>query len=233
MFLSVPYVTSKNNFENYDKLMIVAHPDDETLFGGKMLHDENGWFVACLTNVNTVGVDWMNPLYGQDYQDALDSGKLTRQKEFINAMNHSRTGYLMLGHRDGDFNNDIGGVKTVRENLRSIIDPRIKKWKKIVTHNAWGDYGHTQHVQTHGIVKDLASELNIVDGLHCFSFETNNPNNPNNGPLLNPPKMIEQLVRKFYPSQIELYEDVWQKDFFGPLQYAKWQQTIPAVKEKE
>ena len=31
------------------KLMVVAHPDDETLWGGAHL-TEGGWFVVCLTN---------------------------------------------------------------------------------------------------------------------------------------------------------------------------------------
>ena len=34
---------------NCTKLMVVAHPDDETLWGGAHL-TEGGWFVVCLTN---------------------------------------------------------------------------------------------------------------------------------------------------------------------------------------
>ncbi|HDR7646817.1 TPA: PIG-L family deacetylase [Bacillus mycoides] len=33
-----------------DKLMIVAHPDDESIFWGAALINENGWKVICLTN---------------------------------------------------------------------------------------------------------------------------------------------------------------------------------------
>jgi mannosyltransferase OCH1-like enzyme len=36
--------------ENYDKLMVVAHPDDELLFGGLAILREPGWKVICITN---------------------------------------------------------------------------------------------------------------------------------------------------------------------------------------
>lgn len=35
---------------NYNKIMIVAHPDDETIFGGTQLLQEKGWLVICVTN---------------------------------------------------------------------------------------------------------------------------------------------------------------------------------------
>ena len=38
-----------HNSNKYDNLMIVAHPDDETLWGGAHLIKEN-YFVVCLTN---------------------------------------------------------------------------------------------------------------------------------------------------------------------------------------
>ena len=33
-----------------NKLMIVAHPDDELIFGGNILIEDNSWRVICLTN---------------------------------------------------------------------------------------------------------------------------------------------------------------------------------------
>jgi LmbE family N-acetylglucosaminyl deacetylase len=35
-----------------NKLMIVSHPDDEVIFGGSALLEEEGWRVVCLTNGN-------------------------------------------------------------------------------------------------------------------------------------------------------------------------------------
>ena len=37
------------NIKNFNNLMIVAHPDDETLWGGKNLIKDD-FFVVCLTN---------------------------------------------------------------------------------------------------------------------------------------------------------------------------------------
>ena len=39
-----------NNHLKYDKLMIVTHPDDELIFGGRLLLDKKGWKVVCITN---------------------------------------------------------------------------------------------------------------------------------------------------------------------------------------
>ena len=33
-----------------NKLVITAHPDDETIFAGKLLSEDNSWKVVCVTN---------------------------------------------------------------------------------------------------------------------------------------------------------------------------------------
>ncbi|NDB84328.1 MAG: PIG-L family deacetylase, partial [Alphaproteobacteria bacterium] len=35
-----------------DKLLIIAHPDDEVLWGGMNLILQSGWFVICSTHLN-------------------------------------------------------------------------------------------------------------------------------------------------------------------------------------
>lgn len=42
-------ILDEQRLANCSNLMIVAHPDDETLWGGAHLSD-GGWFVVCLTN---------------------------------------------------------------------------------------------------------------------------------------------------------------------------------------
>src|SRR5574344_3038536 len=61
----------------YNKLMIVAHPDDDTIFGGEHLVDDD-YVVVCVT----CGV---NP---------------TRLQEFKTVMNYSDDKYIYLKHTD-------------------------------------------------------------------------------------------------------------------------------------
>lgn len=123
-----------------DKLMIVAHPDDETIFGGGMLLKEYGWKVIVVTDG------------GGD-----NNNSDVRKKEFINVMNHLNVkDYELLGFRD-DMNNVYYDENEVEDKLRSIIDSR--NWKKIITHNSNGEYGHIIHKSVHKIVKKIVPDV--------------------------------------------------------------------------
>src|SRR5215510_5098323 len=69
-------VFSSRSVPNPSKVMIVAHPDDESLFGGEALTSTRGWTVICVTN-------------GTNEQ---------RRREFINAMSSIGANYTILGH---------------------------------------------------------------------------------------------------------------------------------------
>lgn len=119
-----------------DKLMIVAHPDDETIFGGGYLIDEEGWKVVVVTDG------------GGDNNDTE-----VRHREFKKVM--SKLGikdYELLGFKD-NMNNVLYDESEVENKLRDIIYK--KKWKKIVTHNEEGEYGHIIHKSVHNIVKNI------------------------------------------------------------------------------
>tara|TARA_B100001250_G_scaffold413196_1_gene446533 strand:- start:968 stop:1519 length:552 start_codon:yes stop_codon:yes gene_type:complete len=117
-------------------LMIVAHPDDEIIFGGALLQEGN-WKVICLTNGDNT----------------------TRCKEFQEVMNILGLDYEIWDYPDkwgGDFDR-----KSVREKLLPIIKD---KYNKIVTHNEDGEYGHSQHIATNEIVMELVDENLFVFG---------------------------------------------------------------------
>lgn len=116
-----------------DKLMIVAHPDDEIIFGGAALLAEKGWKVICVTN-------------GQHQ---------VRSREFKQVMKDIGAEFEMWNYRDkwgGDFDR-----KALKKDIEKVIkaNPQINR---IVTHNKKGEYGHTQHQALHEIVKDIAQE---------------------------------------------------------------------------
>lgn len=112
-----------------DKLMIVAHPDDESLFGGGALLKEKGWLVICVTN----GDNEM------------------RRKEFESVMEYVGAEYEIWDYED-KWNGDFDRPELVKD-LQRVIG--LKQWKKIVTHNLDGEYGHTQHKALSEIVHNL------------------------------------------------------------------------------
>ena len=133
-----PYVINKdfNNIDltNYNKLMIVAHPDDETLWGGAHLLKDN-YLVICVT---------CGPIKD-------------RVNEFISAMEVTKDKYILLGYPDKT-NGKRDNWETVKENmikdLQTIIN--LKEWDTIVTHNPNGEYGHIHHKMTNEFVTNLA-----------------------------------------------------------------------------
>jgi LmbE family N-acetylglucosaminyl deacetylase len=122
-------------FNDYQttKLMIVAHPDDELIFGGaELIKYGPEYKVICLTN---------------------KSNKI-RSKEFKKVMEKLNVGsWEMLNYEDTLY-------PTQQFDLKDILKSR--EWKKIVTHNPIGEYGHPQHK----LVFD--SVLNITNNFYVF-----------------------------------------------------------------
>lgn len=124
-----------HNFSNidissYDKLMIVAHPDDEMLWGGSHLLDED-YLVVCIT----CGVDEL------------------RVKEIKRVLKETNDGLIMLGYPDktnGKRDNWDTSFDGITEDLNKIF--ALKDWESIVTHNPFGEYGHIHHKMTSEIV---------------------------------------------------------------------------------
>ena len=105
-------------------LIIVAHPDDEVLFAYSALSRNKNWHVLCMTNE-------FHPV---------------RSKEFDTVINALGLTYEMWAYPDvwdGDF-----PESAVLERLKDIVP----KYDNVLTHNAFGEYGHKQHRSLHYIV---------------------------------------------------------------------------------
>lgn len=130
------------NLNDIEKLMIVAHPDDEILWGGTELLKDN-YLVVCVT-------------CGSDSR---------RVKEFETVMGETNDAYVMLGYPDktkGERDNWDSVREEIIEDIENIY--KLKKWKEVVTHNPEGEYGHIHHKMTNGIVTDLVDH----DRLYYF-----------------------------------------------------------------
>lgn len=128
------------------KLMIVAHPDDETLWGGAHLLEDD-YLVVCITCGNNK----------------------TRSKEFKRVMEKTEDQYIMLGYPD-----KVLGIRSNWKHEEASIYNDLKKifsmndWELVVTHNEEGEYGHIHHILTHNIVTNVYNELNIANPLFFF-----------------------------------------------------------------
>lgn len=125
---------SKSTLDNLnltviDKVMIVAHPDDETLWGGAhLLQDE--YLVVCLTN------GWNE----------------NRKNEFIETMKTTNDKYIILNYPDirksyanGKYDTDtLSTCKTaMQKDINTILT--YKQWNQVITHNPNGEYGKYHH----------------------------------------------------------------------------------------
>tara|TARA_R100000750_G_C2316003_1_gene84417 strand:+ start:134 stop:616 length:483 start_codon:yes stop_codon:yes gene_type:complete len=123
--------------------MIVAHPDDEALFGGAEL-------LTHADEYKVVAVD----KYHND----------VRRKEFISSMEFIgiKDYEHWTGYKGGE---DYYREKLIYELLRVL---RERDYKKIVTHNEDGEYGHPRHRALHDILKHLRPDI-----LWCFDKSEN------------------------------------------------------------
>ncbi len=149
-YLNLPKVTAADldrlHLENYKKVMIVAHPDDELLWGGKHLLEED-YLVVCLTR----GYDKI------------------RRAEFERVLKETGDQGLILSYPD-----KIGKRKSDWKFWRQKIESDLKEilsyqdWELVATHNEKGEYGHPQHKMTHESVKKMYQETGCKAKLFWF-----------------------------------------------------------------
>lgn len=144
-------VLDELNLKGYKKLMIVAHPDDDTIWGGAHLLEDK-YLVVCLTNAYNY----------------------VRANEFTNAMKTSGDKGIIMYYPDL-VSNGWGAMqkdqwKSCRENIREDLDVLLtyKNWTEIVTHNPDGEYGHIHHRLTSRLVKAAARQNTAMKKLYYF-----------------------------------------------------------------
>ena len=119
-----------------DKLLIVAHPDDELLWGGINLLSQPGWLVVCSTHAN-------DPV---------------RSAEFYNSMSFCNvTRYIMFNVED-TYTEDPDEADRMYDGstFHNILKKLSKQsWKLVLTHEEGGEYGHEHHRKVHRMVKSL------------------------------------------------------------------------------
>lgn len=172
----------KNNYK-YKNLMVVAHPDDDLLFGGTELMKDD-YVVVCVT---------------------CGTSK-TRLKEFKRMMNYFEDEYITLGYPDlveGKKSEWTDEYDSITRDIKNIIN--LKEWDKIVTHNPDGEYGHIHHKMTNRIVTGLTndkSKLYYFNKTYSIKYyKENNISKTLDEEMCNKKR---ELFDKYYKSQVGL-----------------------------
>ena len=124
--------------------MIVAHPDDETLWGGANLYKDE-YFVVCLTN-------------GYNYKRANDFRKI---------LNFTKNKGIILDYPDlqDSIRDNWSEVKIgILKDLSTIL--KYNHWDKIVTHGPDGTTGHYHHKKTCEYVTFITRKLKLFNNLY-------------------------------------------------------------------
>ncbi len=137
-------IVIKPEKKDHNKLMIVAHPDDDAIWGGGHLIEDD-YTVVCVT----CGVVKL------------------RLDEFISVMEYGNDNYIYLAHTDLEpgaiISNWTYEKDEINEELKHIIEAR--DWDLIVTHNPEGEYGHKHHKMISQMVTDNVKDK---DKLYYF-----------------------------------------------------------------
>lgn len=189
------------DFNKYNKLMIVAHPDDETLWGGGHLVDSD-YVVVCVT-----------------------CGKnKVRLNEIKRVLKKSDDKLIALWYPDKVFGKR-SKWKNCYNDIYNDLDKVINSydWDIIVTHNPQGEYGHIHHKMTNKIVTDIYNNDMVNGDLYYFgNYYTKSRVNElklnevkyNPSSIKEKKKMIDMyhsqsFIKKMF-NQMTDYED-WQK----------------------
>jgi LmbE family N-acetylglucosaminyl deacetylase len=133
-------------YKNTDKLLIVAHADDELIWAGeKLIKEKEQWDILCV----------VTPDYQSPFRIPIFLNKVS---EYLSANTE------MLPFEDTGFHLPINGdlFTPITKKLNS------KEWTQILTHGPKGEYGHAHHIQVHNLVIRVAQETNNIDKLWVF-----------------------------------------------------------------
>ena len=117
------------DLSNVNKLMIVSHPGDESVWGGVHLLSDN-YLVVCVS-------------CGYDKDKTSD---------FLTATQYSGDPVVMMGYSDKLYLK--GNYKKIKKQIKTILN--YKNWNEVITHNPDGEYDNYQHKQISEIVSELS-----------------------------------------------------------------------------
>ena len=197
------YTLNNLNITQCENIMIVAHPDDEILWGGANLFKDN-YFVVCLTN----------------------GYNLKRANDFKKILEFTKNKGIILNYPDvQDFIKDDWTLvrKGMLKDLEIILN--YKNWNKIVTHGPDGTGGHYHHIKTFQFVTEITKKLDKYNNLYYFATYYNNPEISKNIPRITDNEL------KIKMKEVSLYKSV-KKVIYGWAHMLPFESFLLASKWK-
>jgi hypothetical protein len=157
-------------------VMIVAHPDDEVLWGGaNFLEVERNILVVCLTN----------------------GANKTRRSKFESVMQLYQVDFKIFDFPD---NGNVGFTEDESLEICQEIDKIVNQdcVEKVVTHGPLGEYGHIHHRQVSDIV---TRTLQDSSKLYFFDFELSKQNSISIHPFSNLTTKALQIYFEYMPNK--------------------------------
>lgn len=139
--------------------LVVAHPDDEIL-----------WFPFSIGKVAKIVFSFIdcpsNPQWSMGRKQVISEYPFRNlisldlpESEVFNKINWNKPETGKYGVK---FNTKTNVVQNYEKNylqLKKLLAENLKGFKRVITHNPWGEYGHEEHVQVYRVVKTLQLEL--------------------------------------------------------------------------
>jgi hypothetical protein len=197
-----------------DKLLVVAHPDDEVLWGGANLLREPGWLVISATNASNAG----------------------RKIEFQKTMSYFNvTQFRMLDVPDNYIDEDEVGVDRATELANQLFDGSVldttlaeltsKQWKLVLSHNTQGEYGHVHHKKVGQLVKKHFP--------NAVEFGVDSELNPELNEIKRSGMVFyaktQTITRLYYEKQKEQMDARFQDHIYKEKLYVPRVRTIPLI----
>ncbi len=142
-------------------ILIVAHPDDESLF-----------FSSILSEISTI-IFCFGQIPGEEI---ISNGRKKAVDEFpfkdVNIINlnipqskSSKKPLSWLSLKDNKYGVEGGynhiNYKNNYITLKKKLNKLITSESNVITHNPWGEYGNSEHIQVFKIIFNIAKEKNI------------------------------------------------------------------------
>jgi len=131
-----------------EALVIVAHPDDETIWmGGTILRNKDwNWTILALCRAN----------------DSDRRPKFEKACKMFNAK-------ALIADLDDEHLKPVS-LQEIIDLIKGILPE--KYYDAVFTHGANGEYGHIRHVETHNAIKKMLDNLDLTaDRAYFFNYE--------------------------------------------------------------
>ncbi len=173
------------------RLIIVAHPDDETIWmGGTILKYPNKeWTIVSLCRK----------------EDSDRKPKFIKVCKYLNAE-------PIISNLDDEKLNPLP-IEKIMKKIKSIVPE--KEYDVIYTHGENGEYGHIRHKEIHEAIKRLIANKELKCGKFItFSYANSEKTAPNNSQLRIPIPNIDadeyvQLSRDNFKKKLFLIKNIY------------------------